>query len=283
MDWKKYENEIFEHFVEEYPSAKIVLDAKVMGRYSKVERQVDILIDDAIAGFKIRIAIDAKHRGRSIDVVDIESFIGFCSDISAQKGLLISLNGFTPAAVNRAHFDESDIELDVLNFSDLKSFQAFGALPYSDNNGVCLPAPFGWIIDGTRREGAVATLYQRGYDLDKAQQSNEWMYVNFWAKSAEVTNIPELIAHQEVYLRADFPSAKINYEDGPQRESGKTIIRCFIDKSYPVPEYTGFVEFKDFIFFCVMFSPVELSNRNKRKLEAILRRVIPIKVKQSSS
>ena len=131
MDWKQYEDEILGHFRREFPNAKISGNAKVLGRFSKVERQVDVLVDDVLAGFSIRIAIDAKHRGRPIDVVDVESFVGFCSDIGASKGLMISLNGFTPAAINRAHNDQSDIELDVLNFEELKRFQAFLALPYA--------------------------------------------------------------------------------------------------------------------------------------------------------
>lgn len=250
-----------------------------MGRYSKVERQVDVLIEDVLAGFELRIAIDAKHRNRPIDVTDVESFIGFCSDIAANKGLIISLNGFTQAAINRAHCDESDIELDVLNFADLKEFQALGALPYAGGFGVVLPAPFGWVIDGTRRKGAVATLYQRGYDLNDAGHAREWMYVNFWVKDEKTSSLDALIAHQESYLRKEFPKAQITYRDGPMREKETTRIRCFVEESYPTPEYTGFVEFDKFIFFCVLFTPVELATRNLRKLDYILKAVLPLQVR----
>lgn len=46
---------------------------------------------------------------------------------------------------------------------------------------------------------------------------------------------------------------------------GLTRIRYFESIKYPAPEYTGFVEFDRFIFFCVMFSPTEVANRNLRK------------------
>lgn len=276
MDWKQYEDDICGHFREEFPNARITANAKVAGRYSKVERQVDVLIDDTLAGFALRIAIEARHRGRPIDVADVESFIGFCSDVSANKGLIISLNGFTPAAVNRAHCDDSDIELDVLNFAELKQFQGFGALPYSGDFGVLLPAPFGWIIDATRREGAVATLYQRGRDLNDAGRAREWMYVNFWTKDEKASSIDALLAHQEFYLREKFPTAEISCKDGPKREHEQTRIRRFVEASYPTSEYTGFVEFEKFIFFCVMFTPVELEKRNLRKLDYVLKSVLPI-------
>jgi hypothetical protein len=283
VDWKLYEEEIYQHFAEEFPSACIVRDARIIGRYSKVERQVDVLIEGTIAGFRLRIAIDAKHRSRRIDVTDVEAFIGFCADIDASKGVLISLKGHSQAATNRAYNDDSSIELDVLNFSDLKLFHSHAALPYAGSHGVFLMAPFGWIVDGTMRKDAVATLYQRGYDLDKAGRAKEWMYVNFWAKDATVPTLDALIKHQDEGILKDFPSAKVTYQEGPRREKGATKIRWMIEQSYPAHEYTGFVEFEHFIFFCVLFTPPELASRNLRKLEYILSTVMPFGVKHATA
>lgn len=283
MDWKQYEDEIYQYYTSEFPSAKITRDAHVVGQYSDVERQIDVLIEDTIAGFHLRIAIDAKHRGKRIDVTDVEAFIGYCADVGANKGVLISPKGYTPAAASRVHNDGSDIELDVLNFSELKQFQGFGAMPYSGEHGVFLLAPFGWVIDGTKRKGFVATLYQRGYDLDQAAHAKEWMYVNFWAKDATASSMTTLIEIQDQDLLGEFPDAKITYLNSPQRNDVKTKIRCFVEKTYPANEYTGFVEFDDFIFFCVLFSPPEFANRNLRKLEYILRTVLPIRVKRGTS
>lgn len=281
MDWKQYEDEIFEHFRKEFPKAKIARDSHVLGRYSQVDRQVDILIDDTIAGFEVRVAIDAKHHTRPLDVTDIEAFLGFCSDIGAHKGVMVSLNGYTKAAANRAHHDDSDIELDVLPFGELKLFQAFGALPYAGGYGVALPAPFGWIIDGSRPKGLIAALYQRGLDLEQAQRVNEWMYVNFWIREGEVNTLEKLLVQQESYMLSHYPQAKIDYRDGPERKYGITKIRCFEEKSYSGPEYTGFVEFNQFIFFCVMYTPREFVKRNLRKLNAILKAAVPFTMKYS--
>lgn len=284
MDWKKYEEEIFDHFRKEFPNARILRDARVPGRFSQVDRQVDILIDDTMAGFNLRIAIDAKHHSKRLDVTDVEAFLGFCNDIDAHKGVLICPMGYTQAAANRAHYDESDVELDVLNFVELKQFQAFCALTYAGSHGVVLPAPFGHIIDGGGRpHGFVATIYQRGYDLKQAQQENEWMYVDFWTKKDDVNTLEKLLAHQESYLRAKFPESKITYLDGPVRKIGATRIRRFEEKAYPVPEYTGFVDYDEFIFFCVLFSPPAFVNRNLRKLRYILRSVIPFRLTDAGS
>lgn len=282
MDWKQYEEEIYQHYANEFPSAKITRNSHIIGRFSNVERQIDVLIEDTIAGFHLRIVVDAKYRNKRIDVTDVEAFIGYCADIGANKGVLISTEGYTPAAVSRAYNDLSDVELDVLSFNELKQFQDFAALPYSGNHGVFLRAPFGWVIDASRRSGFVAALYQRGYDLEKAGHAKEWMYVNFWAKDVSASNLEKLILQQDQGLVANFPNANITYIEGPQRIDGVTKIRCFVEKSYPTNEYTGFVEFEDFIFFCILFSRPELANRNLRKLEYILRTVLPVDVIQST-
>lgn len=282
MDWKQYEEEIFDHFRVEFPNSQIERNARVLGRFSQVDRQVDILIDHTVAGFSMRIAIDAKHHNKRLDVTDVEAFLGFCNDIGAHKGVLICPKGYTQAAANRAHHDESDIELDVLNFTELKQFQAFGALTYAGGHGVVLPSPFGWVIDGSQPPGnALATTYQRGYDLKQAQQVNEWMYVSLWIKKDDINTLDKLVAHQETYLVKSFPKSKITYLSGPPRVNGATQIRRFEEKSYPALEYTGFVDFNEFIFFCVLFTPPEFANRNLRKLNYILRAVIPFCVKKA--
>lgn len=283
MDWKQYEDEIFDHFRTAFPRANIVRNAHVPGRFSQADRQVDILIDDTIADFEVRIAIDAKHHTRPLDVIDIEAFLGFCSDIGAHKGIMVSLNGYTKAAANRAHHDDSDIELDVLPFAELKCFQSSGALTYAGGYGVVLPAPFGWIIDGSRPGGLIAALYQRGFDLEQAQRANEWMYINFWVKKGEVNSLEKLLAYQECYMLSTYPHAKIDYRNGPERKVSATKIRCFEEKSYPTPEYTGFVKFDKFIFFCVMYTPMEFVNRNLRKLNFILRSAVPFTMTNSGS
>ena len=61
MDWKQYEKEIYDTFKNAYPESEITFDAKVKGRYSNADRQVDILIEDYIAGNRLSIVVDAKY------------------------------------------------------------------------------------------------------------------------------------------------------------------------------------------------------------------------------
>jgi len=280
MTWKDYEIEIYDYFKTMFPNADISFNVKVFGRYSKVDRQIDILIEDYVAGNRMRIVVDGKYFSEKIDVKDVEMFIGMLNDCEVNKGLLITQVGFSKAAINRAHYDPIDIELDILNFKDLYQFQGFGGMSYSGKHGVILPAPFGWIIDGTKRPNMLASLYQRGLTIEQAGESKEWMYVNLRSKDDEIRNLNDFLQFQEGYTLHDFPDAKIAFLPTVKRNDATIKLRIIEIKSYPTKEYTGFVEFEEFIFFCVLFTPEELKKKNIRKLESILQRVLPLHVNQ---
>lgn len=283
MDWKKYEKEIYEIFNSQYPDAEITLDAKKVGLYSKVERQLDVLIEQYIAGNRISIVIDCKYFNKKVDVKAVESFIGMLEDVDCHKGLLISKEGFSEAAYNRVHYGPSEIELDILNFKEIQLFQAHGAIPYAGENGVLLPAPFGWIVDGQTSDAWIATLYQQGLCLEQAMQGNEFMYVQFWDRKKDERNLDDLLNIQKGTFEKVDPKAIIDYLPTIKRKDARTALRVAKIKNYPSKEYTGFIEFSDFIFFCVMFSPENRSRRNIRKLENILEAVIPIKVNHENA
>lgn len=278
MDWQQYEREIEEQFREAYPSARITHDAKVVGKFSKVERQIDLLVEDQVADLTFRIVVDAKFRGRKIDVGDVEEFLGLTRDVEAHTGIMVALEGYTPAAVNRAYYDDLDLILDVLNLDELKAFQSPVAIPYAGDCGACVLAPFGWIIDATRRPHMLATLYQRGLSLEEAQRNDEWMYVNFWNKrNDEVNSLDTLLKHQEGYLLESSPDSEIRLLEGfsNQKVRAKTLIRRFRKKTWAGPEYTGFVDFEDFVFMCVLFTSDQLERKNLSKLRFVLREVFP--------
>ena len=52
MDWQTYEKEIHEHLSMLYPGASIRRNVQLPGKYSKGSRQIDVLIEDEIAGFR---------------------------------------------------------------------------------------------------------------------------------------------------------------------------------------------------------------------------------------
>ncbi len=286
-DWQLFEREIEEQFRVAYPSAQITPNAKLVGKFSKVERQIDLLIEEQASDFSFRIVVDAKHRGRKIDVGDVEAFLGLTQDVEAHTGMMIALEGYTPAAVSRAHCDNLDVILDVLSLEELKAFQGPTAIPYAGECGAWIVAPFGWVVDATRREGMLATLYQRGLSFEEALRNNEFMYINFWNKKDDdgINSLDALLRYQEGYLREGSPDAELRLLEGVQNQKvgAKSLIRRFKKKTHPTPEYTGFVDFEKFIFMCVLFTPEQLERKNLRKLRFVMRDLFPMTITRDNT
>lgn len=285
MDWKQYEQEIEAHFRSEYPSAHITANAKLLGKFSKTERQIDLLIEQQVCDLPFRIVIDAKYRGRKVDVKEVEEFLGMVRDVGPHKAILISLEGYTDAAIQRASADDADLILDVLNFAELKQYQGPCAIVYSVPSGAVIDAPFGWVVDGSQNHRAVAWLYQRGLTLEAATKSGEFMYVNFAKKREEIPDLESLYKFQECYLSKNPHVVSITFTEGVPRKDAKTAIRAVVYDAATRPpgladetEYTGFVDFEGFVFMCVLFTRNDLAEKNLTKLRFVMRKVFPLQI-----
>lgn len=283
MDWRQYENEIFEAFKTAYPNAKISFNQKIIGRYSKIERQIDVLIEGRIAGKKIRLVIDGKYYSENIDVKEVDSFISMVEDIDAVQGILVTSKGYSEGAINRAYYGPTKIELDILNFEELKQFQGFGGITYSGQHGAIIPAPFGWIVDATKHEGFIATLYQRGKQYESAVKDGEFIYVNIISFDENIKNLDDVVRLQKEDTLYYHPKSTFENTDSIERKDKKrTLLRKILREETNLEEYTGFVEFDDFCVFCVLFTPEQLNIKNIRKLEFVIERLIPLNVNQNS-
>jgi len=278
MNWSEYENEVFEILGSYYPNSTIKKDYKKTGKYSQRKRQIDIYIETEIAGNDIIIVVDCKHYNKKIDVKTVESFIAMADDLQSDIALMISEKGYTKTALKRAHYNPKHIELDILNMKDLKLLQGSLAIPYSGENGALIKAPFGWIIDAKRRQGAACFLYQRGYNLEEAAENREFGYVNFWNKKLDNLNVEELSDMQVDNIRKDHKIIKIEYPDTIKRNDASTKLRIVWLEKYPFVEITCFVEFENFIFFSVWFSEEIVLKRNIRKIETLMKSVLPASI-----
>lgn len=272
MNWKKYEKEILKYFQETFPETTISFDKTIVGKYSKVDRQIDILIEGEVAGFEIKIVVDCKYFSKNIDVKQVESFCSMVEDVEAHQGVLITQKGFSKAAINRAYYGNHKVELDIINFEDLKEFQSTTALPYSGHFAVIIPAPFGWVLDLKDKINSFASIHQRGLTLKEAQKKNEWMYMQFWKIDKASFGIDDLIAIQNKNILEFDPDSKFTYNSLVKRTDGiKTKIRIAEITRYPALEVTGFIQFEGYILFIVLFTPKELLNKNLRKLQYLLK------------
>jgi len=282
MDWREYEQVIFEHLQQELPAAELLKDVQLSGALSGTSRQIDVLVREEVQGQVVATAVDAKHHKRPIDVKHVESFLGLLRDIDVQRGIMISEAGYTSAAYQRAFADDVDLDLDIFSLAEFKQWQAALGIPYSGSQGVILPPPLGWVVDITRRADALAWLYQRGLSFDEAWKRKECMYVSISHRRPPVESLDELLEFQAKRVLKAVEDGKITSVTFPQlRTDARCAIRHFEAPHYPTVEITGFVEFSQFVFFVVLFTPLVVQRRDVRKLEQLMRRVLPIKVTHS--
>jgi len=84
------------------PDAQVSHDVKILGKFSKRMRQIDVLVRKTIGQYSINIAIDCKDYSRPADVKTVEEFHGLIEDVAAHVGALVCPLGFTSTAKERA-------------------------------------------------------------------------------------------------------------------------------------------------------------------------------------
>jgi hypothetical protein len=104
--WRDYEDHIYERLSEwAGDQATVEFDQSIGGRYSRVDRQVDVLISGRFANVTTRditAAVDCKYYTRNIDVKKVDEFIGFVDDVHTDLGILITNEGYSAGAQNPA-------------------------------------------------------------------------------------------------------------------------------------------------------------------------------------
>ena len=294
MDWKQYEQEIYDELSSLFPEVRILRDQKRMGR-SGTKRQLDFLVEEYVAGSLLSIVWDGKYFSHKVDVGEVEQFTGLVRDVGAHKGVLVTNVGYTDGALKRAQSEEWDIELDILTPAELEMFQAECAIPYADSWSVLLRAPFGWVVDGSRlaEKQPLAFMYRRGVrSFIHAQRESEFMYIDFSIKHDKADTLDNLLVLQEAKLTnyySNYYSKKVDVTYPPSamsRRDAETrlrLARIYNDSGDVLLEYSGFIDFPGFVFFAVLLTKEKMAMRNLRKLECVMERVLPIPVVYSSS
>jgi tetratricopeptide (TPR) repeat protein len=280
--WADYEQQVFELLKQHFPSAEIRKNVRVKGRFSRRARQIDILLTENSPAGILKTVIDTKLFKRKVDVKAVEGLEGFVNDVGAQKGVLITSCGYTRAALKRAFYGPSNLELDILNFSTLQHLQGFAAIPYVGKRAFLVKAPFGWIIDATRRELWLACMYQRGLDIASAQRRKEFLYINLWDRKADSLTAAELDEAQVARMRF-LGSVAISHRATVQRTDAVTRLRIADIKRHKCLEVTGFVEFDDVIFFAVLLTPTETQHPNIRRLESVIQQAAPVTLQRDNT
>lgn len=281
MTWKDYEHYIHRVFSNLYPEASITHNVQKIGVMSGTKRQIDILIEGYLAGYRLNIVVDCKYFNKKVDVKVVESFISFLHDVKANKGVLITNRGFTKAAQARAENDSHvDLDIRIINFDRLEQFQGFGGIAYKEPAGVIIQPPNGWILDFKQRYPSVlATLYPMGLSFEQAIDSWQYIYVYITIKTDVNPNLESLFKYQEGYIRQRSSNSIIEYFPKKIREDANSILRVITYSEFDLIDHTLFVDFEDFVFYCTLATSKELQKKNLKRLEQMMAKAIPLEVK----
>ena len=126
-DWKQFEVLVASVQRELAPGSEVRHNEKIVGRRSKVPRQIDIAIHGKVGQYEMLIVIDCKDHATPLDVKGVEDFMGLVEDVGAQQGAMVAAKGYTEAAMNRAK--DAGINLYRLVDTDAHKWRARVTMP----------------------------------------------------------------------------------------------------------------------------------------------------------
>lgn len=101
-DWKELEYLVVMIQKQLSPNANVQHNVMLDGVDSETKRQIDVLVEQNIGQYTMRIVIDCKDYSKPVDVKGVEEFHGLVHDVRAHKGGLVCPAGFTKSALKRA-------------------------------------------------------------------------------------------------------------------------------------------------------------------------------------
>lgn len=99
--WKRYEEDV-KDLLDTMDDSTVTRDVKRIGALSKVERQIDVLVERQATQTPVTIAVECKHYAKRLGIGKIDEFAGKIADLQVSHGILYALNGLTGGARARA-------------------------------------------------------------------------------------------------------------------------------------------------------------------------------------
>ena len=269
-EWQKYENEVYEECCRIYGEENVEKNVTRAGVSSRVARQIDVLVHTDEGD----IAFDAKHYSKHVDVKMIESMIGMYGDLGVEKFVVVTNNGYSRAALRRAHLGKDNVEADVLRLGELKRMQGYFAIPYAEKYAVTLSAPFACIVyaETSVHPDTPTILYRTSITLRDAVIEKEFAYLHFWIKERDEVNTIEQLAE---HLKGECIEADPNGKWSVLEEQPYLMTRCIHSKS-TVVEYFGYKDFDEFMIYIALYCKEEKWERNRHKLSYMLEHALPM-------
>jgi len=127
--WRQYEKQIADSIRRHAsPDARVSFNDRgkltLPGRFSGVPRQIDIMVEGTFAGLADirRMIVDCKCFSRRVDIPHVEAFAGMLEDVNVEMGLLVTTEGFSAAASERAKHVRG-MTIDVVALDELAKWR----------------------------------------------------------------------------------------------------------------------------------------------------------------
>jgi hypothetical protein len=114
-DYKKLEKLVAKIQQDLAPNSKVSHNVRLTGK-SGAQRQIDVLVEDKVGQYDIRIVLDCKDYKHPVDIKDVEECAGLFEDVSAMRGVIVCPAGFTKNAKARAQ----QLQIDLYSPIDTK-------------------------------------------------------------------------------------------------------------------------------------------------------------------
>jgi Holliday junction resolvase len=178
---KDYETMVASYLVENNPDFLVRYNQSIMGKYSHIKRQIDILLINE----KQIIVVECKYYNRKVNIKIIEEFIAFLEDVGINEGLLITNIGVTKSVIKR--ISESEIEIKILSEKALAKYRLTGLMPYEGNRAILIFEPYGWQSIGTVLELHTCCFFiPLGSYVDNYNLEGNFLYLNLYDEGYSV-------------------------------------------------------------------------------------------------
>ncbi|MEY3498353.1 MAG: hypothetical protein RL308_22 [Bacteroidota bacterium] len=272
MNWKLYEHKVLERFREIYPNSEILYNTSIKGIKSGRSRQIDTLLINRVGRTEVKTVIDSKCFSKKISITTVESFIGFLSDVGADRGIMVTKVGYSKTAKKRAENEESDIELKILTLDELPDFVGFQAIMKFGPIDCFFEVHPKWIVNSKNPTiNTLAKIYPNKYDWNAAVKKREYIYGTILPHINENHELPndfnfeDVIKHINNALFDKYPNLeKINISHLVDLDGEPVSMHeCIMDK------FSEFVAVATYDEYSVIFGLVTPNKNAEVNLEAL--------------
>lgn len=168
-DYKKLEKLVAKIQQDLAPRSKVSHNVRLTGK-SGAQRQIDVLVEDKVGQYDVRIVLDCKDHKTPVDIKDVEECSGLFEDVSAMRGVIVCPAGFTKNAKARAQ----QLQIDLYSPLDTEphKWQARLKVPAvcdfreaRMSFGVATSAPVPFMLPGDFATKSKVTDAESGQDL----------------------------------------------------------------------------------------------------------------------